>query len=67
MQWAGHLLTVVLSDTPRKAHFWGSVDNLNVKEQIWQTLFAFEAEPFTLQESRTKSDKKIISALNCKN
>ena len=47
MQRAGNLLIVVFSDTPRKAHFWGYVDNVNVKQQIWQSLFAFEAEPFT--------------------
>ena len=52
MQRAGHLLTVVFSDTPQKAHFWGSVDNVNVKQQIWLFLFAFEAEPFTFFFSR---------------
>ena len=33
MQQADHLLTVVFSDTPRKAHFWSSVENVNVKQQ----------------------------------
>ena len=47
MQRAGHLHTVVFSDTPRKAHFLGSVDNVNVKQQNLTTLFAFEEEPFT--------------------
>ena len=33
MQRAGHLLTVVLTDTAGKAHFWSAVDNVNVKQQ----------------------------------
>ena len=36
---ADHLLTVVFTDTPQKAHFWGSVDNVNVKQQILTLIF----------------------------
>ena len=30
---ADHFLTFGLTDTHRKAHFWGSVENVNVKQQ----------------------------------
>ena len=50
-QRADHLFTAVFTDTPRKAHFRGSVDNVNAKQQIL-TIFAFEAEAFTFFFSR---------------
>ena len=33
MRRAGHLLTVVFSESERKAHFLGSVDSVNAKQQ----------------------------------
>ena len=30
---ADHLLTVAFTDTPQKAHFGGSMDNVNIKQQ----------------------------------
>ena len=48
MQRAGHLLTVVFSDTLRKAHFWSSVDNVNVKQQNLAISFKVATENLLL-------------------
>ena len=63
---ADHLLTVVFTDTPRKAHFWGSVDNVNVKQQNltifvcpWGWTFYF----FSFRESCAKLKQKVRSMI----
>ena len=44
---ADHLLTVVFTDTPRKVHFWGSVDNV---DNLYLHL-RLNLVPFSVRES----------------
>ena len=48
MQRAGHLLAVVFTNTPRKAHFWSSVDNVNVKQQNLTIFVCLQGSSFYL-------------------
>ena len=59
MQCVGHLLTVVFSGTPRKANFWGSVDNVNVKQQHLTIFVCLRGWTFYCSKIRVKSQLKI--------